>query len=165
MTRTVSRMDDLESDAWLRLVTVLELLPPALDAQLQRDAHLAHFEFLVLSVLRFAPKQTLQSKALAAETNATLPRLSHVVSRLQQRGLVDRLPCPTDKRATNVRLTSAGRRAVVRATAGHLAHVRETVIDRLDRSELRALSTIGAKISEALDPADRLGHRLRGESE
>jgi DNA-binding MarR family transcriptional regulator len=148
-------MDGLESEAWLRLVRMLELVPPSLDAQLQRDAGLTHFEFMVLSLLRFAPDATMQSKDLAASTNATLPRLSHVVTRLQQRELVERLPCPGDGRATNIRLTEAGRRAVVRATSGHIDHVRRLIIDRLDRDELAALASIGAKIAEALDPNDR----------
>ncbi len=158
MARAVPRMDELESAAWLRLVTVLELLPPSLDAQLQRDAGLTHFEFEVLSLLRWADESTMQAKDIATRTNATLPRLSHVLSRLEQRDLVERLPCPTDKRATNVRLTSEGRRAVVRATGAHIEHVRHLVIDRLDREELAALAAVGAKIAQALDPNDRMGY-------
>jgi DNA-binding MarR family transcriptional regulator len=154
-------MDELESAAWLRLVRMLELVPPSLDAQLQRDADLTHFEFMVLSLLRFAADQTMQAKDLAASTNATLPRLSHVVSRLEQRGLVERVPCPTDRRATNVRLAGAGRRAVIRATSGHIDHVRRLVIDRLDRDELAALASIGAKIAEVLDPNDRTLQDIR----
>lgn len=149
-------MDDVESDAWLRLVTVLELLPTSLDAQLQQDSGMTHYEFVVLSLLRFAPDVTLQSKELAARTNATLPRLSHVVSRMADRGWVERLPSPEDRRATNVRLTTEGRRAVVLATSGHIAHARRLVIDRLDRDELLALAAIGRKISAVLDPNARV---------
>lgn len=152
----VPRMDDLESDAWLHLVRVLELLPVSLDAQLQQDSGMTHYEFVVLSLLRFAPDSTLQSKELAARTNATLPRLSHVVRRLVEREWVERLPCPDDGRATNVHLTDDGRRAVVRATSGHIAHARRLVIDRLDRDQLVALSTIGSAIAEVLDPNDRV---------
>ncbi|MCU1570192.1 MAG: MarR family transcriptional regulator [Naasia sp.] len=148
-------MDEVESDAWLQLVTILELLPPSLDAQLQQDSQLTHFEFMVLSLLRFAPGQVMQAKELATSTNATLPRLSHVVSRLADRGVVERLPCPGDKRATNVHLTDAGRRAVVRATSSHIDHVRRLVIDRLTREELTALAGIGAKITAVLDPNNR----------
>ena len=149
-------MDDVESDAWLRLVTVLELLPTSLDAQLQQDSGMTHYEFVVLSLLRFAPDSTLQSKELAARTNATLPRLSHVVSRMADRGWVERLPSPEDRRATNVRLTTDGRRAVVLATSGHIAHARRLVIDRLDRDDLVALATIGRKIADVLDPNSRV---------
>jgi len=162
MPHLVPRMDELESDAWLRLIGLTELLPASLDAQLQQDAHLTHFEFQVLSLLRFADEQTLQSKDLAAGTNATLPRLSHVVARLEGRGLVVKLPCPTDKRATNVQLTEEGRRTVIRATSGHIEHARRLVIDRLDRAELASLASIAAKIGQALDPTDRLGKQLRG---
>ena len=59
--------------------------------------------------------------ALAPRTNATLPRLSHVVSRLEDRGLVERFPCPEDRRATNARLTEAGWRKVVATAPGHVA--------------------------------------------
>ena len=157
MTHTVPRMDELESDAWLQLVTLLQLMPPSLDAQLLRDSQLTHFEYMVLSLLRFAPDSTLQAKTLAASTNATLPRMSHVASRLEARGLVERLPSADDKRATDVRLTDAGRRVVVRATAKHLEHVRQLVIDRLTRDELASLASIGAKLSAVLDPNERLG--------
>lgn len=156
MANHVPRMDELESDAWLRLVTILELLPPSLDAQLRQDAGMTHYEFVVLSLLRFAPDATLQSKELATQTNATLPRLSHVVSRMVERGWVERLPCPGDKRATNVHLTDIGRRAVVRATSGHIGHVRRLVIDRLSRDELAALASIGHRITEGLDPNARV---------
>ena len=154
-------MDDLESEAWLGLVSVLELLPVALDSQLQQHSKLTHFEFFVLSLLRFAPESTFQMKELAAQTNATLPRLSHVVSRMEKRQLVERMPCPTDKRATNVQLTDVGRRAVIHAIPAHIAHVRSLVLDGLTRDEVESLGQIMAKISGNLDPAGRLVRAMR----
>lgn len=156
MAKPVPRMDDLESDAWRRLVAVLELLPASLDAQLQQDAGMTHYEFALLSLLRFAPDATLQSKELAIRTNATLPRLSHVVSRLVDRGWLERMPSADDRRATDVHLTDDGRRAVIRATSGHIAHARRLVIDRLDREELAALASIGRKVADVLDPNSRV---------
>lgn len=164
MARHVPRMDELESEAWLNLVSVLELLPTALDTQLQRDSKLTHFEFMVLSLLRFAPDQVLRMKELAAGTNATLPRLSHVVSRLEERGLVERMPCPEDKRATNARLSDLGRREIIRATPGHLETVRGLVLDQLTRDDVAALATIAGKIARNLDPTDRLGRLLQSGS-
>jgi DNA-binding MarR family transcriptional regulator len=155
-------MDELESEAWLQLVSVLELLPAALDAQLQQESAVTHFEYVVLSMLQFAPDRTLRMKQLAAGTSSTLPRLSHVVTRLEQRSLVERFPCPEDRRATNVRLTSDGRRIVVRATPGHIAMVRRFVLDALDREQLAALAGIAGAISRRLDPSDRLGRMLEG---
>jgi DNA-binding MarR family transcriptional regulator len=60
-------------------------------------------------MLSEAPRQTLRMTSLAMQTNATLPRLSHVADRLEDRGLVERFSCPEDARATNIRLTAAGR--------------------------------------------------------
>lgn len=160
MARHVPRMDGLESDAWLGLVSVLELLPAALDAQLQKDSQLTHFEFMVLSLLQLAPGRVLRMKELAAGTNATLPRLSHVVSRLEGRGLVERAPCAEDKRATNAHLTDLGRREIVRATPRHVETVRGLVLDQLSREELAALATVAGKIARNLDPTDRLGRLL-----
>lgn len=160
MTRLVPRLDAEESAAWLSLVTMLELLPRALDSQLQRDSGMTHFEFAVLSFLRFSPDQTLRMSELAAGTNATLPRLSHVVTRLERRGVVERTPCPEDRRATNVRLTDAGRRELVRATPGHIALVRRVVIDSLSREQLGQLAAISDAITRALDPEGRFSALL-----
>jgi DNA-binding MarR family transcriptional regulator len=160
MTRLVPRLDAEESAAWLSLVTLLELLPSALDSQLQRDSDMTHFEFAVLSFLRFSPEQTLRMTELAAGTNATLPRLSHVVTRLERRGVVERMPCPEDRRATNVRLTDAGRRELVRATPGHIALVRRVVLDSLSREQLAQLADISGAITHALDPQGRFAALL-----
>ncbi len=162
MTRLVPRLDAEESAAWTSLVALLELLPSALDSQLQRDSGMTHFEFAVLSFLRFSREQTLRMTELAAGTNATLPRLSHVVTRLERRGIVERMPCPEDRRATNVRLTDIGRRELVRATPGHIALVRQTVIEPLDREQLVQLAAIADAISGALDPERRIAALLDG---
>lgn len=151
MTFQVARMNEQESAAWLGLVTVCQLLPAALDSQLKRDSDMTHFEFSVLSVLRFAPDATMRMTALATTTNSTLPRLSHVCSRLEKRGLADRFPCPEDGRATNVRLTSEGRNALVRAMPEHLATARRLVIDALTPEQLDALAEVTAVIRDQLD--------------
>lgn len=101
-------MDQSQQAAWVRLAAVLELLPGALDTQLPRDSELLHFEYYVLAMLSEAPKRTLRMSELASQTNATAPRLSHVVRRLEDCGLVERLSCAEDARATNARLTAAG---------------------------------------------------------
>jgi len=150
-------MDERESSAWLNLITVLELLPAALDAQLRRDAGLTHFEFVVLSVLRFAPRSAMRMKDLAASVAATLPRLSHVVARLEDRGLLERAPVPGDGRASEARLTDEGRRAVVLATPDHIATVRRLVFDVLDERGVEQLDDVAGRIARGLDPADRFG--------
>lgn len=145
-----------ELAAWVRLAAVLELLPGTLDSQLRRDAGLTNFEYYVLAMLSEAPDRTLRMTALGALTNATLPRLSHVVRRLEDRGLVERFPCPEDGRATNARLTAEGWRTVQKAAPGHVATVREHVIDALTPEQVGQLAAITDAILQRLDPAGRM---------
>src|SRR4051795_6573612 len=135
-------LDDDELTAWIRLVGVVELLPGVLDSQLRRDAELSHFEYYVLAMLSESPQRMLRMTALAARTNATLPRLSHVVRRLEERGLVERAPCPGDGRATNAHLTDAGLRKVEETAPGHVANVRRHVIDALTPQQIGQLNSI-----------------------
>lgn len=146
-------LTDEERVAWVRLAAVVELLPGVLDAQLRRDAGLSHFEYFTLAMLSEAPARTLRMTSLAARTNATLPRLSHVVRRLEDRGLVTRFPCPEDGRATNARLTDAGWTTVAEAAPGHVATVRARVIDALDAEQVRQLGQITEAILARIDPA------------
>lgn len=161
MTPAPRWLSDRELGAWIRFIAVVELLPGALDSQLRRDSDLTHFEYLVLAMLSEAPDRTLRMTALAARTNATLARLSHVVSRLEGRGLVERRPCPGDRRATNARLTPAGWDVVVAAAPGHVATVRDAVIDVLTPEQVDQLGEIAAAILTRLDPTGAMTEPYR----
>jgi len=149
-------LDEREMRAWLRFVAVLELLPGTLDAQLRGDAAMTHFDYMVVSQLSEAPGRTLRMTALAQRTNATLPRLSHVVRRLEERGLVERAPSPDDRRATDARLTGTGLAAVVAAAPGHVRAVREHVVDALSREQVEQLAEIAGALLRRLDPDGRM---------
>ncbi len=157
MTATIARMNATESRAWIALITTAELLPTALDAQLQRDSSLTHYEFIVLNALQYEKEMRLSD--LAAATNATLPRASKVVSRMQQRGLLERLSDGADRRAVRIRMSSAGRRAFVHAMPSHLETVRELVLNRLSDDQLSALGDALEPIVAALDPQHRFPPR------
>ena len=107
-------------------------------------------------MLSEARDRTLRMTSLAQRTNATLTRLSHVMRRLEERGLVERFACPEDGRATNARLSDAGHAALVAAAPGHVSTVRATVIDALTPEQVDQLSDIAAAILQRLDPDGRL---------
>ena len=154
-----------ELAAWVRLAAVLELLPGALDSQLRRDAGLTNFEYYVLAMLSEAPDRTLRMTALAAQTNATLPRLSHVVRRLEARGLVERFPCPEDGRATNARLSADGWHKVEGSAPGHVGTVREHVIDALTPEQITQLTAITDAVLQRLDPQGTMTSMYRRHDE
>ncbi|MBD8101628.1 MarR family winged helix-turn-helix transcriptional regulator [Plantibacter sp. CFBP 8775] len=155
MTDTRWLSDD-EQRSWVRFAAVLELLPAALDLQLTRDEHLTHFDYFTLAMLSETPGRTLRTSALAARTNATLPRLSRVLTRLEEAGFVARTPCPEDRRATNVTLTDAGWDKVVQAAPGHVEHVRSLVLDALTPAQIEQLGEISAALLTKLDPDGRM---------
>lgn len=152
-------MTEPESRAWLALIATTELLPVALDAQLRADSGISHFEFLVLTVLKQEPENRLRMTDLAIATNATLPRLSKVVTRLARRGLVEKLH--TDGRQVDARLTAEGRRLLVHAIPGHLDLVRHLVLDGLSEQQLATLASALEPVVARLDPHRRLGLGVR----
>ncbi|WP_024285227.1 MarR family winged helix-turn-helix transcriptional regulator [Cellulomonas sp. KRMCY2] len=155
-TEDVRWLSPDELRAWVRLQAVVELLPGALDSQLRRDANLSHYEYLLLAMLSEAPGRTLRMSELASATNATLPRLSHVVTRLEARGYVARTPSPEDRRATLASLTAEGWAKVVASAPGHVGAVRGHVLDALTAEQVAQLSAITSAIVRTLDPTNRL---------
>lgn len=141
--------------AWKKLVAVVEILPGVLDSQLQHDAEVTHFEYFTMAMLSEAPDRTLRMTSLASATNSTLPRLSHVVARLEKRGYIDRASCAEDRRATNATLTEEGWRKVVATAPGHVDTVRDNVIEPLSDKDVADLDRIMAKLLGKLDPENK----------
>jgi DNA-binding MarR family transcriptional regulator len=128
-----------EETAWRAIAQVMVRLPWAIECQLQRDAGLSFIEYHALARLSEDPKHTLRMSELALLTNASLSRLSHLVKRLESRGLVRREVDPADGRFTNAILTKTGHKLLVASAPGHVARVRSLVIDALSSAELRHL--------------------------
>lgn len=141
-------LDPVELEAWIQVAVMMANLPTALDAQLQRDSGLSHFEYEVLSVLSDSRGLRLRMSELAALAGGSVSRLSHVVTRLERRGLVERRPCPDDARSILAHLTGDGHQAVVQAAPGYVENVRRLVIDRLSREQVERLAEIGAAIND-----------------
>lgn len=154
MTEDPRWLDADERDAWLALVGVVIRLGPALDAQLQRDAAMTHFDYQVLSGLSEAEGRVLTMSALAERTNASLSRLSHVVKKLEQRGWVERRPSPTSRRVTECVLTPTGWDVVVAAAPGHVGAVRELVLAGLTRDQVGQLAAVAGQIGANLEATD-----------
>jgi len=89
--------------------------------------------------------------SLADFANASLSRLSHLVNRLEARGLVRREPDPTDGRFTNAILTDQGFATLAEAAPAHVAHVRSLVIDVLSPEQLRRLGLAADRIMSRID--------------
>ena len=140
--------DELET--WSALATLLEWLPAALDAQLQRDSGISHFEYGILFALSEADDRTLRMSDLAGYANSTLSRLSRAVARLETKAWVRRAPDPTDGRITLATLTDEGSNAARAAAPGHVALVRRLVFDTLTPTQATQLRTASRRITGAM---------------
>lgn len=140
-----------EQRSWRAYLEATFLLFDALDRQLQAEAGMPHAYYEILVRLSEADGHALRMSELARNTRSSRSRLSHAVSRLEEYGWVERGTCPTDKRGQVARLTDAGYRVLAEAAPGHVAAVREHLIDQLSREQVAQLEQIGQAIIAGLD--------------
>ena len=149
---TTTRWLNAEEEAsWRALASVMVKLPWALECQLQRDAGLSFIEYHVLARLSEDPDHILRMSVLAELTNASLSRLSHLVKRLESRGLVRREPDPADGRFTNAILTKTGHAKLAASAPAHVATVRSLVIDCFSAAELQRLRKASQRLLARLE--------------
>ena len=141
--------DELAS--WFPLAGVMLKLGPALDSQLQRDFDLSFFDYLCLAMLSEEPDRTLAMSNLAARTNASLSRLSHVITKLEKRGWVCRSRSDISRRVTLVRLTDEGYAVLESAAPSHVETVRSLIYDGLTADDVANLHKLNTHILERIE--------------
>lgn len=147
-------LDNDERTTWMAMMAMMVHLGSALDAQLQRDAGITHFEYYVLVALSESPERTRRMSDLAALANGSLSRLSHVVSRLEKRGWVTRAPDPENGRVVLATLTDTGWDKLVASAPSHVEEVRRLVFDPLTKTQQRAIRESSRRILQAIGPGD-----------
>jgi len=141
--------------SWLSVVRLITRLPWAIDGQLQRDADVSMVEYMTMAILSKSPERTMRMSHLAEEISVSLSRLSHLVRRLEARAYVRREPDPVDGRFTNAILLPDGMRKLESAAPGHVAHVRNLVVDNLSAERLRRLGQDAERILQRIDSPAR----------
>jgi len=139
-----------EQRTWRAFREMLIRLDEALDRQLERDSGMPHAYYMILAMLSEAPGRSRRMSQLASVNSYSLSRLSHAVARLEERGLVRREDCPTDRRGAIAVLTDAGWDVLVAAAPGHVGEIRRRLFDPLTAEEAAMLGTISAKVAQAV---------------
>jgi DNA-binding MarR family transcriptional regulator len=132
-----------EQHAWRSFIEGVRSLLDVLDRQLQADSGIPHAYYEILIPLSEVEGHTMRMSELADVTRSSRSRLSHAVARLEERGWVERADCPTDKRGQLAMLTDAGFAVVAAAAPGHVAAVRQYLIDQLTAEQLGAIGEVG----------------------
>ena len=145
-------LDEEQQRTWRAWLAVSELVPRALDTQLQRDAGISHAAYVVLAMLSEAPGRSRRMSDLARRANQSQSRLSHTVARLEERGWVRRERSTDDGRGNLAVLTDAGWDVVRTVAPGHVDAVREAMFAPLTPEQTRVLGDAMQAILEQLDP-------------
>jgi DNA-binding MarR family transcriptional regulator len=143
---TAGWLDDREQRAWRGLLAMSAALDSRLGRSLQQRSGLSHADYAVLVALSESSRGRLRAFELVAELEWEKSRLSHQLRRMEDRGLLVREECETDRRGAFVVLSPAGRAAIEEAAPSHVADVRRWFVDALTPAQLDAL----AQISEAV---------------
>jgi DNA-binding MarR family transcriptional regulator len=142
-----------EQETWRTFLTACQALFSAMDAQLQREAGMPHAYYEILVRLSEAPGHSLRMSQLAEAAAASKSRASHAVARLEERGWVQRVDCPTDRRGQIAKLTPDGYTALSAAAHGHVTQVRASLFDALTPAQVKQLRVISEAIAAAAGPA------------
>jgi DNA-binding MarR family transcriptional regulator len=143
-------LDEAEDRAWRGYMRMRTLLHAQIVRDLARESGLSGPDYDVLSNVSEAEGRRERLAALAARMAWSRSRLSHHITRMEQRGLVTREDCDSDGRGAFVVLTDAGWRAIQDAAPGHVASVRRHFIDPLSREQLDALAEISQTVVRRL---------------
>jgi DNA-binding MarR family transcriptional regulator len=147
MTRWLT---DDEQRTWRALIDMNRYLAEATDRQLQRDSGIPVTYYGILVALSEAPERQMRMSALAEAVEGSQSRLSHAVSRLEDRGWVERRRCVSDGRGWYAVLTDAGFEALQAAAPGHVECVRRVVFDVLTPQQQAELRDVALAVTQNL---------------
>jgi len=156
MSSDVQWLTAQEQRVWRRWLTLNARLSATLQRELQDDAGLSMPDFEVLVDLTDSPEGRIRVTDLARLLQWERSRVSHHVTRMGRRRLVQRVECTEDGRGAFIVITPQGRAAIEQAAPGHVKTVRRLVFDALSPEDLDAFATIIEKALAQLDkrPAD-----------
>jgi DNA-binding MarR family transcriptional regulator len=147
-------LDAREARAWRGYTQMNRRLVRVLGQLLTRDSGLSAADYELLVPLSETPGGQLRARDLARMVDWEKSRLSHHLTRMEGRGLVQRRECAADARGAFFRLTSQGRKAIERAAPQHVESVRDNFIDLLTPHELDTLAAIAERVLDRLATLD-----------
>ena len=147
-------LDADEQRAWRASMYSWMLLEDRLDRELTRETGISHAYYEILVQLSETEGRALRMSELADRCLSSRSRLSHAVSRLEERGWVRRQLCPEDGRGQLAVLTDEGFVALEAAAPVHVESVRRHLFDQLSPAQVAAMRDIGETLLAHLNAPD-----------
>lgn len=123
-----------------------------LERRLQADAGISSADFAVLMSLQEEPARRLRAGRIGDLIGWEKSRVSHQLSRMEQRGLVTREECGDDARGVWIGITAEGSRAVLAALRDHTEAIRQYFFDLLSPEEQEVLRSVSFRVLDAINP-------------
>lgn len=144
-------LDEREQSAWRAYLDMHARLAARLNREMQSESGISLADFSVLVQLSERADARMRVLELARALRWEKSRLSHQLTRMQQRGLITRSNCSEDRRGAFVALTESGRETVDAAAPRHVESVRRYLFDQLRADQVDALSAISRAVIARLD--------------
>jgi DNA-binding MarR family transcriptional regulator len=145
-------LDAEEQKAWRAWLYSTQLLQDRLDRELMHSTGISHAYYEILVALSETPGRMMRMSELADRCLSSRSRLSHAVSRLEERGWIRRQVCAEDGRGQLAVLTAHGFAALEAAAPIHVESVRTHLFDQLSPTQVEAVRDIGETLLRHLDP-------------
>jgi DNA-binding MarR family transcriptional regulator len=142
-----------EQASWRAYLDMNAKLAAKLNREMQQQSGISTADYSVLVQLSEHVDARMRVLELARALGWEKSRLSHQLTRMQQRGLVERSDCSEDRRGAFILLTDKGRETVVAAAPLHVESVRRYVFDELTEEQVEALGTIARAVADVVDAA------------
>lgn len=148
--RTTARHTRLEPcryvRAWNDLLRIKSALLDGFERRLQTEHGLSLVEYSVLLNLAEAEGGRMRMVDLAREIWLSKSGTTRLVDRLEEKGLVERLPCDLDRRSIWACLTASGLHRLEAIRPDFETVVREGIARRISRKEADALAALLEKL-------------------
>ena len=137
----VTGADDALITTFGRLVEAHSNLDRQLGRSLEQQAGVPHAWFEVLLRVGRAEGGQVSMGGLAQQIALTSGGVTKLIDRMIDAGLVQRVPCPTDRRVSFAALTEQGQEALERAAQVHASDLRRAFAG-FDEPDLRAIDVL-----------------------
>ncbi len=145
-------LDEREWALWRSFALMSRQLWNRVEQRLQADAGISAADFEILHALSTAENKRVRVGSLGDMLMWEKSRISHQVSRMEKRGLVERVVCEEDLRGTWVGLTAEGTQVLEPALLVFATAVREAYTSRITPDIAPQFVTTLMRVVMATDP-------------
>ncbi|MBW3619822.1 MAG: MarR family transcriptional regulator [Actinobacteria bacterium] len=128
-------MDDAEQQAWRSLISGMTALERRLERELSERFDITMDDYAILVLLSEASDRRVRMSQVSSRALIPKPQVTYRIGRLEQRGIVERVPCEDDARGMWAVLTDDGFALLREAAELHVRNVRELVLDQMSREQ------------------------------